>query len=178
MTLTLATILTGLGLLILGAAIWKNPPSFEKKLRTLHRSQNATLVLLVMATLWVLWNVLHLAEADFGKYKFYLFAFFLCISIGAWFFVPDFLGIRALSVILLLISGQLLQSAFFEEPGSRLLLVGFAYFVIVLSLYWAVVPYRFRDWVFALYNQPSRRRTLGLATVLYGILLTGLPFTY
>lgn len=178
MNLTLATLLTGIFLLALGFLLLRYPSSIAEQLKQLPRSKPVTFVLLLTATAWVLWNVSQLGQADFGDYKVWLAAFFLILSVGSWFYVPDFLGIRALAVLLLLICGALLQAAFLQEPTTRLFLSGFCYFVIIIALYLAAVPYRFRDWVHYVDQHKSKRIGLGFFTAAYGALLLLIPLTY
>jgi len=178
MNLTFATLFTGLLLLVLGVALVRYSTDTARRLGNFPRSKPATLVLLVAATLWVLWNVSQLGEADFGNYKVWLGAFFLILGVGAWFYVPDFLGVRSLAVLLMLSSGTILNAAFLQEPVTRLFLAGFCYFVILLSLYLAAVPYRLRDWVQYVEKNNRARTLLGSFTTAYGILLLLLPLSY
>jgi len=178
MSLVAATLLSGVLLLIAGLSLTFYPLRIRSGLKQFPRSKTSALVLLVIATSLVLIEVTQLKEADFGKYKNILFGFFLALAIGAWFRVPDFLGVRALSVIGLLFAGVLLNSAFLEPPQTRLFLTGFAYLLIVASLYLAAVPYRLRDAISAVDKRRNLRVPVGFSLTGYGILLCVLPLSY
>ena len=178
MSLVAACLLTGLALLVLGSFLALGSPRFFQALERFPRSRTATLVLFGLATVLVLYEVTQLGEADFGRYRWWLFAFFAALAGGAWFLVPDFLGIRGLAVLLLLVSAELLRAAYLEPPASRLFLVGFVYFVILAALYLAAVPYRFRDGVEGLRARPVLGRVLGTFTALYGVGLCVLPLSF
>ena len=178
MSLVAATLLAGVALLAAGGLLWAYPPVFRRALRGFPRSDAATLFLLVLATALVLFQVSRLGEADFGKYKHILFGFFLILSIGAWFRVPDFLGIRALAVLGLLLANLFLHAAFLEPPATRLLLVGVTYLMILACLYLAAVPYRFRDATEKLDHSPGLRRITGAIGAGCGLLLCLAPITY
>lgn len=178
MNLILATLVAGLLLLASGLALFLYPEPVRKALTAFPRSRPAAFVLLTAATTLVLLHVLQLGEADFGKYKHIIFGFFLLLAIGAWFRVPDFLGIRALSVLGLLLAGQFLAAAYLQDPTTRLFLVAFSYLMILSCLYLAAVPFRFRDLVLRLDNARRLRRGVGGALLGYGILLCVIPITY
>jgi len=178
MSLSIATFLAGSLLLAAGLLTILYPETIARGIRSFPRSRACGLVLLVSATAIVLYEVRLLGEADFGKYKNILFAFFLLIAVGAWFKVPDFLGVRALSVLGLLFAGALLQSAFLEAPETRLFLVVFAYGLIVASLYLAAAPFRLRDWITAIDQNPGLRKGTGFAFTIYGLALCLIPLTY
>ena len=178
MSLVLATLVAGIFLLILGLALILYPAPVRNALTAFPRSRTAAFVLLVAATGLVLFNVSKLGEADFGKYKNILFAFFLMLSIGAWFRVPDFLGIRALSVLGLILAGQFLAAAYLQLPTTRLFLVVFSYVIVLLSLYLAASPYRFRDAVARFNSSNGIRQITGGSLAVYGIILCVMPLTY
>ncbi len=83
--------------------------------------------------------------------------------------VRDFLAVRALGVLGLMLAAPLLGAAFLKDPGSRLLVSSCAYIILTASLFFVGMPYLFRDavtWVTA----DSKRWTLScLAGIAYGI---------
>ncbi len=178
MNLVAATLLAGGLLLCAGLALWSYPHPVRSFLAAFPRCRKGAFVLLTAATVLVLLEVTRLGEADFGKYKHLLFAFFLAIAIGAWFRVPDFLGVRALAVLGLLLGGAFLRAAYLEPPETRLFLVGFSYVMIVVCLYLAASPFRLRDALTALDNRAALRRLCGAGFAAYGLLLCALPLTY
>jgi len=66
--------------------------------------------------------------------------------------VRDFLAVRALGLLGLMIAAPLLGSAFLKDPESRLLVPIFAYGLLTASMFCVGMPYLFRDavtWVTA-----------------------------
>ena len=83
--------------------------------------------------------------------------------------VRDFLAVRALGVLGLMVASPLLEAAFLKDPASRLLVPIYAYALLTASLFWVGMPYLFRDAVtWATANQ-SRWTLLSLAGLGYGL---------
>lgn len=83
--------------------------------------------------------------------------------------VRDFLAVRALGLLGLMVAAPILQAAFLEEPVSRLLLPAYAYALLTTSLFMVGKPYLFRDaldWVKA---DGGRWQAFGLAGMAYGL---------
>ena len=178
MTLFGATIICSLILTALGVLFWKNPSSLEDVAKELLRSSKASLILFGGATVWFLWHISQLGAADFGQYKNLIIWLLGGVSIGSFFFVRDFLAVRGLGVLLLLSSQLLLESAYLEEPKSKLFLVLFAYLAILLGLYLGTVPFRLRDYFNWLFSSQIRLKLFGGVMGVYGILLAIAAFTY
>jgi hypothetical protein len=82
--------------------------------------------------------------------------------------VRDFLAVRALGVVGLMIASPLLESAFLKDPSSRLLIPIFAYALLTASLFWVGMPYLFRDAVTWLTADQKRWTACSLAGLCYG----------
>lgn len=179
MTLSFATLLSGLLLLALGGLFLTNHAAVVTSLKRLPRSRTAALVFFGLGAAWFLYRVWHLSEADFGQYRRALFVFFAAVAVGAFFYVPDFLAVRGLAVLVLLGAMPLLDAAYmrYEEP-QRLLMVGAVYVALALAIYLGASPFRLRDFLDWLYRQPARPRLLGGALAGYGLLLAIVAFTY
>ena len=54
--------------------------------------------------------------------------------------VRDFLAVRALGVLGLMIAAPLLDAAFLKDPSSRLLIPIFAYALLTKSMFWVGMP--------------------------------------
>lgn len=92
--------------------------------------------------------------------------------------VRDFLAVRALGVLGLMVASPLLESAFLEDPSSRLLVPIYAYALLTASLFCVGMPYLFRDavtWVTA----DSKRWTMcSLAGLVYGVATLGCALAF
>lgn len=178
MTLFQATVGTGIFLLLLGGHYLWHGAKTAGHTKAFPRSQTAAYLLMGAASVWFLYKVMHLGPADFGQYKHLLFLLFLVTAVGSFFYVPDFLAVRGLAALALLISGMLLDTAYMQEPQTRLFLVSFVYLLIVLSIYLGASPYRLRDFLNWLYGKDLRPRICGGALAAYGALLIGVALTY
>lgn len=178
MTLIQATFLLGLVFCAAGAVLIGQKPAAMAALRHFTRNRTAAAVLMVLATAWVLWNISQLGEADFGNWRPVLLPLFFALAVVSFIKVPDFIGVRALAVLVLLVCGQFLSAAFMQEPVSRLLLVTICYGLIVLSIYLGVAPYRLHRWIESLLTRPSALRGAGVAMVALGLALWGAMLTY
>lgn len=161
MTLLTATFVLAGVFLVLGGLFASRAEFFEKAIKALPRSQIATVLLFGAGAAWFLSIIVHLGEADFGAYRQWLFLLFLVVAMGAFFVVPDFLAVRGLSILTLLSARSLLDAAYLQLPSSRLVFVSLVYVLIVLALYLAAMPYRWRDFFNWLYTSTTRPRALG-----------------
>lgn len=181
MSLTLATLITGLLLLSLGALLLVSNSAIKATLKAFPRSQTATVLFFGGGAAWFLYQVAGMSTADvigFSTPTPFVFIFGL-IALLAFFYLPEFLSVRGLSVLILVGSWPLLMSAYgrYELP-QRLFMVSALYVAITAALYLAVSPYRMRDFLEWLYRAPGRARILGGALTAYGLLLAGVAFTY
>ncbi|MDP4646113.1 MAG: hypothetical protein NWS80_03195 [Akkermansiaceae bacterium] len=83
--------------------------------------------------------------------------------------VRDFLAVRALGVLGLMIAAPLLEAAFLKDPQSRLLVPIFAYALLTKSMFWVGMPYLFRDAVTWATATKSRWMIVSFAGLAYGI---------
>ncbi len=181
MSLFLATLLTGLFLVILGALLLPNIPLVVATLKALPRSTLASLVLFGGGVLWFLVLVANMSDADriFGSSNVPWVIGFAVLGALSLKYVPDFLAVRGISVLILLAAWPLLRSAFMKyDVPQRLFLVTFAYAAIAVALYLAAVPYRLRDFFQWLFARPGRARGLGGGLFAYGCVLIVVALTY
>ena len=87
----------------------------------------------------------------------------VCVS------VRDFLAVRALGLLGLMIAAPLLEAAFLEDPISRLLVPIFAYAMLTASLFCVGMPYLFRDAVTWVTASNRRWSFFTLAGLAYGL---------
>ncbi|WP_411826581.1 hypothetical protein [Luteolibacter sp. AS25] len=87
----------------------------------------------------------------------------VCIS------VRDFLAVRALGLLGLMLAAPLLQAAFLKDPTSRLLIPIFAYALLTKSLFWVGMPYVFRDAVTWATASAGRWKLLSFGGLAYGV---------
>lgn len=87
--------------------------------------------------------------------------------------VRDFLAVRALGLLGLLVAAPLLEAAFLKDPATRLLIPIFTYAMLTASLYMVGMPYLFRDAVTWVSATRTRWNVCALAGLAYGIATLG-----
>ncbi len=134
----------------------------EKMMMNFLRSTKAALVFFGGSGLWFLYQLSQLGDADFGQIKEILIAIFGIAGVLAFFYLNDFLSVRGVCVLILLLARQFLDSAFMQEPASRLILVTQTYIWVIIAIYLGAIPYRLRDLFNYIYARKIRAKVLGL----------------
>lgn len=179
MTLFLATLLVGLVLLLAGGALVSDTSLVRSSLKAFPRSKRAAYVLFGAASVWFLYRVAHLSEADFGQFSNLLLIGFGAVAFLSFFYVAEFLAVRGLSSLVLLAAGPLLASAFGEyDIPARLFMVSAVYVALTAAIILGAQPWRMRDAIDWMQRVPGRARLVGAAVAAYGLLLVGIAFTY
>jgi hypothetical protein len=179
MSLSLATLLPGLLLIVLGLPLVLGHSGYAAVLKAFPRSPFATYVLFGAGAAWFLYGIWHLSPADFGDYRKILFCAFAAIAVLSFKCVPDFLAVRGVCVLVLMAAMPLLDAAYMEyEKPQRLLLVSLVYLSLALAIWLGAQPWRMRDFLSWLFARPGRARGVGSAVAAYGIVLSLIAFTY
>ena len=85
--------------------------------------------------------------------------------------VRDFLAVRALGLLGLMVGAPLLGAAFLKDPLSRLLIPTYVYVLLTASLFWVGMPYLFRDAVTWVTADQKRWKAASLAGLAYGVIM-------
>lgn len=181
MSLFIATLLPGLFLTVLGGLLLWNNSAIGSTARNLPRSNRAAWLFFGASAAWFLWRLSHLGESDliFFKTPQPVMIGFGILAVLAFFYTPDFLAVRGLSILMLLVAEPLLYAAYMEySHPQRLLMVTAVYVGLGLALYLAAAPYRLRDFFEWLFRQPSRPRLVGAILLCYGLVTSAAAFTY
>jgi hypothetical protein len=178
MSLFTASLVPGLILIALGIPLLLDISGVTEAIKGFPRSVSAGYVVFGAAAAWFLYNILHLSNADFGEYRYYLFLGFGAVAILSFKCVPDFLGVRGASALVLIGASPFLDSAYMEYGHpTRLFMVSFVYVAIAVALWLGAQPWRLRDFLGWLFARQARSRGLGGLFLAYGILLCGAAFT-
>ncbi len=171
--LTLFT--TGLAaglLLILGHAFALAKPSDSMAwAKTFPRSRAAATVLLAIAAVWSFLLVRSIDLGEFSPLRNMMLLGIVAGSILSWIYVPEFLAVRSLGMLLLLAAEPLLESAVLRDEPTRLLLVLLAYAWVIAGLFLVGMPYLLRDAITWLTGIPIRWKAAALGGVAYGVAL-------
>ena len=155
--LLIFTIITASALFVLGSCLLAKNEKLDGLIKNFPRSKKLSILFMSCGCVWFLYrHVFNLGEADFGDYKSVITIVTIFILISSFIFTKDFLAVRGFSIILLLYSREILDAAFLQEPLSRLVLVSMTYLLIICALYFGAWPYRMRDSITYLYENPKR----------------------
>ena len=178
MSLFQYSFVTSLLLLTFGLTMWIRRSSICNDMLVFARSNKASTLLLTISLAWFLFRyVQNLSEADFGNYKLIIGMVAVFIYFGSFALVKDFLSVRSLSILCLFYAREVLDSAWLQDPPSRLLLVTAIYVIIVLALYFGAWPYRFRDFFEWLNIQEKRVKILATTITCISLALLLVSFT-
>jgi hypothetical protein len=149
MTLKLSTlaILLGLGLGLPQIYGIVKPAAFAAAVRRFSRSIPIGWVLMLLGTGWFLYNLKQESIADFAQWKGFLMAAFAAIGLGTCFFVQDFLAVRGLAVVLLLLAKLMVDTGrpYLAQTSWVLVIQSWAYVLVVAGIWFTVSPWRLRD---------------------------------
>ncbi len=151
MTLNLSVLSLVLGLAVALPQIYGilNPAAFAAAARKFPRSVPWGVALMVLGTVWFLWNLSQESIADFASYKNVLFAGFAGVGLGACIFVQDFLAVRGLAVVLLLLAKLMVDTGrpALTQTHWVLVIQTWAYVLVVAGIWFTVSPWRLRDFL-------------------------------
>lgn len=178
----------GVWLVAAHALMLAKPAAVQGFLKKFSRNHQLGQILLAVGLLWF-WllvappgkGVLHALSMDLGEFnglKKYLRYVVPLSIIAVGIAVKEFLSVRALGLLGLMVAAPLLEAAFLKDPASRLLVPLFAYALIIASLYWVGMPYLFRDAVGWVTATPGRWRAASLAGLAYGVAVLACAFLF
>jgi hypothetical protein len=149
MTLKLSTLSILLGLAVGLPQIYgiARPAAFGEAVRKFPRSLPWGFALMALGTLWFLWNLSQESIADFANYKEWLFAGFAGVGLGTCIFVQDFLAVRGLAIVLLLLAKLMVDTGRPALPQTQWVLViqTWAYVLAVAGIWLTISPWRLRN---------------------------------
>lgn len=149
MTLKLSTLTIVLGLLMGLPQIYglSKPAAFAAAVRKFPRSLPWGYALMLLGTAWFVWNVSQEPIADFASMKTPLLAFFAAVGIGACLFVQDFLAVRGLAVVLLLLAKLVVDTGrpALSQTHWVLVIQAWAYLMVIAGMWLTISPWRLRD---------------------------------
>ncbi len=179
LNLSILAIVLGLGLGLPQVYGLMNPNGFAAAVRKFPRSLPWGYALMLLGTAWFLLNLSQESIADFAAWKNLLFLGFAAVGIGSCMFVQDFLAVRGLAVVLLLLAKLMVDSGRPHLAQTPLVLVlqAWAYLLVFAGIWLTVSPWRLRDalnWATA----NEKRIKLGCSIRLaFGLFVAVLGFT-
>ena len=147
MKLSFLSILLGAGLSLPQIYGLARPKEFAAAARKLPRNLPLGIALMLLATSWFIWNVNVEPIADFSAFKPYMLAVFAAVGVGSCIFVQDFLAVRALAVLALLLGKVMVDTGRPHLGESPLVLViqVWAYVFVAAGIWFTITPWKLRD---------------------------------
>ena len=178
MTLKLSTlaILLGLGMGLPQIYGIVKPQQFAASVRKFPRNVPIGIVLMLLGTAWFLWNLSQESIADFAAYKNVLFAGFAAVGIGSCIFVQDFLAVRGLAVVFLLLAKLMVDTGrpMLGVTHWVLVIQTWAYVLVVAGIWLTVSPWRLRDLLNWATANETRVRAGCVARLAFGFVVIAL----
>ena len=174
--LSILAICMGLFVALVNLAGFLAPDKVAAFARKFPRNTAIGYALMVIGTLWFLYNVSIESLADFESMKKFLFALFIAIGLGTCIFVKDFIAVRGLAILMLLFGKLMVDSARWVDSEWRLVMVVWAYILIVVGMWLTVSPWRMRDWIAYDTATPQRLRIFSAARFAFGVFVALLGF--
>jgi hypothetical protein len=176
-SLSIIALALGLGLGIphlLG--VWY-PEKTAEALKKFPRSNLWGYILMGISTIWFIANVRQESIADFATMKKYMMGAFAVVGFGSCFFLKDFLAVRGLAVILLLLAKLTLDAARWHPSEWTILLQVMSYIWVFVGMWLTISPWRLRDWINWYTQSAGRVRAFSAMKVVGGLVIATLGFT-
>src|SRR2546423_4646526 len=154
-----------------------NPAQYGAALRKFPRYTPAGYLLILVATVWFLVYVKEESISDFSAFKPFLYVLFAGVGLGACVFVKDFLAVRGLAVVFLLLGKLMVDTAHLVPTQWRLVIVVWAYLLVIAGMWFTISPWRMRDIINWSTANEQRIRLLSGIRFGFGILLIVLGVT-
>ena len=164
-------VVVGLALLVSHVYALLHTPKVQAFLKAFPRDYKWGVILL---SIDFVWGMLCMAHMDMGEFYHLRKWFLILIPISfvlVLLYVQEFLSVRALGALLLLVGGIVLQAAFLQPQTSRLLLPAIAYVWIIAGMYFVGMPYLMRDWIGWVVAKEARWKLAVFGGIGYGALV-------
>ncbi|MEO5802678.1 MAG: hypothetical protein ABIR24_04045, partial [Verrucomicrobiota bacterium] len=125
------------------------PAEFGVAVRKFPRSTGIGYLLVLLGTSWFVWNLKQESISDFESLKPWLFGLFIAVGVGTCIFVKDFIAVRGLAIVLLLMAKTMVDAGrprLGDTPWVLVIQI-WAYVFVVLGIWFTISPWRMRDFL-------------------------------
>ena len=125
----------------------------------------------VLLSIAFVWGMMCLANMDMGEFYTLRKWFLMIVPVGfvlVLTHMKEFLSVRALGCLMLLVGGIVLEAAYLQPQASRLLLPVIAYAWIIAGMYFVGMPFLMRDAVNWVTANDQRWKLAAIGGVAYG----------
>ena len=147
MKLSLLSVLLGLGMGLPQVYGLAKPAQLAAAVKRFPRNFALGVVLMLLGTAWFVWLVSGEPIADFSAFKRYMMAGFIAVGVLSCVFVQDFLAVRGLAVVMLLLAKLMVDTGrpHLGESPYVVVIQAWAYVFVVLGIWFTIVPWKLRD---------------------------------
>jgi hypothetical protein len=152
------------------------PSMYRDAVREFPRSEMWGYILMAVGTLWFLWNLKQENISDFAAYKNLMMVAFGLLGIATCVYVKDFLAVRGLAIVLMLLAKLMVDTARWADTPWRLVIITLAYLMVIAGIWFIISPWRLRDLIQWSTQSDQRVRVgssvplaLGMAMALLGL---------
>jgi len=179
MKLSLLSILLGLGVALPQVVGLVQPARLSAAARRFPRNLPVGIVLMLLGTAWFVWNVNNEPIADFSAFKPYMIAGFLAVGVLSCVFVQDFLAVRGLAVVLLLLGKFMVDTGrpHLDQSPFVLVIQIWAYVFVLAGIWFTITPWRLRDLIDWATATESRTRLLSGVRLAFAVFVLTLGLT-
>ena len=177
MKLSQLSLILGLGLVVSHALAFAQPGRAMQWLRRFPRNVPVGVFLMLLGTAWFEWNLMGETLEDIAHYKTLLLVFFPVVGVACCIYVTDYLAVRGLTVVLLLMAYVSCETARWHPSLWRDVITGWAYVWVLSALWLSVQPWRLRDWLNWLTATESRFKLAAGLGLAWGLFVTALGLT-
>jgi len=181
MTLNLSTlsILIGLGMALPQVYGLMKPKEFAESVRKFPRNVPVGIALMLLATAWFLWILSQEAVSDFATYKSTLFLLFGAVGVGTCIFVQDFIAVRGLAVLFLLVAKLMVDTGrpLLGKTHWVLVIQTWAYLMVVAGIWLTLSPWRLRNFLNWATADEKRVRVGSAIRLAFGLFVAVLGLT-
>jgi hypothetical protein len=149
MKLSVLSILLGAGMSLPQVYGLARPKEFAAAARKFPRNFPVGVALMLLATGWFVWNVSIEPIADFSAFKPHMMVGFAAVGVLTCIYVRDFLAVRGLAVVLLLLAKLMVDTGREHLGQSPFVLViqVWAYLLVVAGIWFTITPWKLRDFI-------------------------------
>lgn len=179
MSLSILSIVLGLGMGLPQIYGILNPKEFGASVRKFPRNVPIGIGLMLVATAWFLFNLSQESISDFATYKNVLFLLFAAVGVGSAIYVQDFLAVRGLAVVFLLLAKLMVDTGrpMLETTSWTLVIQVWAYALVVAGIWLTLSPWRLRDFLNWATADETRVRIGSMARLAFGLFVVILGLT-
>lgn len=173
------SVLLGLGVGLPQVVGLVQPARLASAAKKMPRNLPLGILLMLLGTGWFVWNVNQEPIADFSAFKPYMMAGFVAVGVLSCIYVQDFLAVRGLAVLLLLLGKLMVDTGrpHLGESPFVLIIQAWAYVLVLAGIWFTVTPWKLRDFIDWANATEARTRLLSGVRLAFGVFVLGLGLT-